>query len=127
MNLFNKLSMKRMPFIFSIYLISWSDNFDDFFSSRYPFDWKTPIGYAVCIFIQLSKIHLIVEVYTSGMVVTIGYCLFVYAFVSDIEEKLLQLNENVVGLDGKKLTARDQTMLMTKFSEIIEFHTEARE
>lgn len=95
--------------------------------SRYPFDWKTPIGYAVCIFIQLSKFYLLIEVYACAMIVTIGFCLFVSAFVSDIEEKLRQFNEDVVALEGKKVTAKEHIMLTTKFSEIIEFHAEAKE
>lgn len=81
----------------------------------------------MCTFIQFSKFIIIIEAYATVMILTIGFCLAVADFVSDLEENLRQLNEDLIGLEDKELTANEHIKLTKKLSEIIEFNIEARE
>lgn len=95
---------------------------------RYPFDWKSPIGFFGCFFIQLSSVYIFVEIYTCAIVLTVGFCSFLADFATDIEQKLLQLNEYVLELKGKKkLTVEERNELKKKMIDIFCFHSEARE
>lgn len=94
---------------------------------RYPFDWKTPFGYAVCVLIQLCSSYAMIEVYNVCLVLTTGMCMLIADFASDIKEKLRQFNKILISLEDGKLTAEDRAILTKKLNEIIEFYSEARQ
>lgn len=48
------------------------------------------------------------------MILTIGFCLAIIDFVSDLEENLRQLNEDSVSLDDKELTENEHIELNKK-------------
>lgn len=48
-------------------------------------------------------------------------------FTCDIKKKLLQLNGMLISLADRKLTAKGYVMITHKLSDIIEFHSEARQ
>lgn len=48
----------------------------------------------------------------------VGFCSLVKAFILDIEENLIQLNEGVV-------ECKQQVKMMEKLFDVIEFHSES--
>lgn len=93
----------------------------------YPFEWKTPMGYAICVVIQLITFTATVKLYASILILTIGVCVFIACFPTDIKEKLQQFNEIVVLSEQAKLNAADRVLLAKKLNDIIEFYSETRE
>lgn len=61
------------------------------------------------------------------MTLTIGFCLLISEFASDIEEKLRQINQDVVIMNDKNPTIDEKFNLTMKLYGIIQFHIEARE
>lgn len=55
------------------------------------------------------------------------YRLLLADFVSDVERKLRQLNENFLDLKGNKLTVDERNKLKKKMIDIFDFYSEARE
>lgn len=127
MNHFNKLFLHR-KYIVNFYIINKRieiiENFKIFIS--YPFDWRTPLGYVACVSIQAVQLITLAEIYVSGIMFTIGVCMQISNFASDIKEKLDQFNRIIISSESE-LTIDDQTILRKRLNEIIEFHAEARE
>lgn len=60
------------------------------------------------------------------LILIVGFCVFVTAFVSDIEESLRQLNSDVIAAhEMKNLTKREQLKMKEKLFDIIAFHSES--
>ena len=69
-----------------------------------------------------------IGVYTSVMSLTIGFCMLIANFGTDIQEKLRQFNRILISSeDNEELSAEDRAILRKKLNEIIAFHAEARE
>lgn len=68
----------------------------------------------MCFFIQISTKLTVVEVYVSAIVLTVGFCLFIVDFPSEIEQNLRQLNK----CDGN---------IEKKLVDIFWFYSEARD
>ena len=129
MSHFNKLFLRRKfklksdHFFLSMCCIIESDLL---FLISYPFNWRTPLGYVACVFIQVVQIIVAAEIYASGNMFTIGACMQIANFAADIKEKLHQFNRIIISSDNE-LTIDDQIILRKRLNEIIEFHSEARE
>lgn len=114
---------------FSSQYFKYASNNNNFFClfESYPFDWQTPLGYTACVFIQSATVYLGPEVYTCTLMLTIGVCMLIGSFASDIKEKLRQLNRILTFSGDKNLTTDDQVLLKKKLNEIIKFYAETRE
>lgn len=66
-------------------------------------------------------------IYAAAVSFTIGFCLFIANFALDLEEKLHQLNQYIISLKDKELSAIERIELKKKFIQIVQFHSEARE
>lgn len=98
-----------------------------FFSyQRYPFDWRTPKGYAACMIDQSIFVYVLVKIYMCSLSSTIGHCVYTASFITDIEENLRELNEEFIGTNFIIMTFRKQREMCRKFTEIIEFYSNAR-
>lgn len=87
--------------------------------SRYPFDWKTPGGYMFCLCIQTGGVLIFIKILLCTLILSIGFCMIMIEFVSDIEANLRHLNRKIVS--KKKIDVKN------KLFDIIEFHSEAIE
>lgn len=97
------------------------------FYVRFPFDWKTPIGYVFCSFIETKIIYVQVLLFSSILALTVGFCLFIASFANDIKEKIHQLNKYIISLEAGNWTTEQRAECKKKIQEIIQFHTKARE
>ena len=62
----------------------------------------------------------------SVLILFVGFCIFVTAFVSDIEESLRPFNSDFTAVRGiKNLNKRKQLKMKGKLFDIIEFHSES--
>lgn len=61
------------------------------------------------------------------MTLTVGFCLFITSFANDIKEKINQFNKYIVSLEETNLTSEQRVVCKEKISQIIQFHTEAKE
>lgn len=95
---------------------------------RYPFEWRTPLGYTTCVFIQISTLFALFELYSIIITLTIGCCMFVIGLVSDLKEKLHQFNVNLLEMCNKKnYNGRDKIELKKNLNMIIQFYADARQ
>lgn len=94
---------------------------------RLPFDWKTPVGYAGCTFIEISIIYAMSEVFSVISALTVGLCYFASSFVSDLEENLFRLEMNMNVAADRSFTAQQIIELKKKLTDFIVFLGEARE
>ena len=76
--------------------------------------------------IQAATIFACGEIFVSVLILVVGFCIFVTAFVADIEESLRQLNSDVIAAHGnKKITKREKVKMKKKLFDIIKFHSES--
>lgn len=85
------------------------------------------MGYIGCILIQAVTIIFLMPVFTTPIILVHGFCLFAMSFVSDHEEQLRQLVEDIIAAQVKKFTFRQQMEMRKKLGEFIVFNGIARE
>lgn len=124
MNPFNKFSQPRKNINFyNEFVFCTLENAQYIF--RLPFEWDTPIGYSLCIMIQIPILYLLADMYIFITLFATTLCIFVTDFVTDIEERLRSLNE--IMLDQKMLIGNKQMEITQKLIDIIQFHSQTRE
>lgn len=89
---------------------------------RFIFDWKTPIGYTLCGIIQALVIFGTAELFICTLLLTIGFCLFIIDFISDVEENLHQFNDHFL-----RAPYPNRVEMKSKLLAIIRFHSKAKE
>lgn len=94
---------------------------------RYPFDWRTPNGYVLCMFIQSVEASVIVLCIAATLPLIVGVCMFAGDFVLDIEHNLHELNEQFVGAKGRPMSFQEIVRTKEKLIDNIQFHSDARE
>lgn len=94
---------------------------------RYPFDWKTPVGYVACLVIQIPSIFILVEVYVDILALFVGFCTFMTDFANDLSENLRKMNEDFNRVINGNSTIIERTDIKSNFMDIIQFHSDARE
>lgn len=58
---------------------------------------------------------------------TLGFCQFVSAFITDIEINIDKLSPNVLACENEKTTAKKEIELKENIGEIFRFYLEAKE
>lgn len=77
--------------------------------------------------IQSATIFAASALFVVTLILVIGICNFGVSFVSDIEENLRNLNDDIVLPTEQKLSLTEWTEIRAKFIEIIQFHADAKE
>lgn len=93
---------------------------------RYPFDWKTPVGYIGCILIQALSFLCAAEAFIAVLVFIIGFCYFMTDFANDFRQNFLELNEYLMKANDN-LIAIDSNEIMKRLTDLIQFHSDAKE
>lgn len=60
---------------------------------RYPFDWRTPIGYIVGYTLQFGAMYFLLNYNVGQVTVPMGACNLLIAFINDAKEKLASLEK----------------------------------
>lgn len=95
---------------------------------RYPFEWRTPIGYIGCVLIQIPTLFVDAEFYVSTLNLIIGCCAFISSLVSDLKEEIRQFNVRLIELKSKKKSSeREVAELKKELNKIIQFYVDSRE
>lgn len=96
---------------------------------RYPFNWKTPLGYITIICYQAAVTYLTASILFYSMIMTVAHCMFVVAFVSDVKNDIRTLNEVIqIEIDEKKrFSATAINKIKKLLSENILFHVNAKQ
>lgn len=89
------------------------------FFFRYPFEWKSPIGYLAAYFCQLTGTFCCNLTSTTVVTLFIGSCWLDSAFIEDITNNLSLLNKSNANNSGDR-TKKDI------FRDIIQFHVDIR-
>lgn len=98
-----------------------------YFCERYPFEWKTPLGYLGCMIIQIPTVFIAAEVFYVASSSLCALCYVVTAFTEDLKRCLRQLNVNLVKSVGKRLNLSERKKLLVIVIDFIEFQSAARE
>lgn len=78
--------------------------------------------------IQSATIFAASALFVVTLILVIGICNFGVSFVSDIEENLRNLNDDIVlSTEQKIVSSIEWTEIRAKFIEIIQFHADAKE
>lgn len=93
----------------------------------FPFDWKTPAGYFVSILLQSIPIFIGAKQFIITLAFTTGFCTFLSAFVSDLEEKLRRFSEAIIRMQSDTVLPNDRIEIKRKIAGIIQFHSDAME
>lgn len=99
----------------------------DLFFHRYPFNWKTSIGYLACWLLQVPPVLATAELFIYTLILAIGFCLFLEDFISDIEENLRELNDDLHRTLDNVSNIDQHFEMKIKLFDIIEFHSEAKQ
>lgn len=91
------------------------------FSFRFPFDWRTPIGYMFATSIQILFFFCVLEVFVTFLIVYVSVCQFAIAFVEDLEESFRKF-ENSVRNCGGQFSDSKQKALYLNLCRIVHFH-----
>lgn len=91
---------------------------------RFPFEWKTPIGYLSYIIIQGINLFATANFLSCTLFLVFGMCSFAIDFVSDIERNFNQISKS---LNTNGLTKSEQRAVEKKLIETCRFHIEVRE
>lgn len=89
--------------------------FHPFFIIRYPFDWRTPIGYIVGYSLQFGAMYFLMNYNVGQVTVPIGTSNLLIAFINDAKNKLANLEK--VNKNGGSLRE-----LKKEVSEFISLH-----
>lgn len=90
-----------------------------------PFNWKTPFGYLMCTCLETVSMFSSAVLFVTILTLTIGFCILADAFVSDLEENLRELQEDL--LITEKMRTKNEIAIKKKVIDFIQFHSEARE
>lgn len=86
-----------------------------------------PIGFFVCILIQVTTFVISMECYVSAQMLTVGFYLIISDFASDLSVKLREINKDLIELEDRKMTTNEEIWLKKKVVEFVRFHSDARE
>lgn len=97
--------------------------------SRFPFDWKTPIGYIVAIIFQSILMCITTMNCTCAILFPIAHCVFLITFCFDLQKELRTLNKIIKSKCGenKKRPTNRYIEIKKQLSKIIQFQCEAKE
>lgn len=92
---------------------------------RYPFDWQTPTGFLVCAATQAATVFARGQLIICTLSLVAGFSMFVSDFVSDMEEVLRDLNND---LTARKMELfRQRNDIKKKFVGFIQLDAQAKE
>lgn len=87
--------------------------------------WQTPVGYVVCILIQITTILAATSIYAVVLIFFIGFCLFMANFGYDLKKtNLYEMNEALAKYQNSTV---ERMEMKKQFKDIIQFHSTARE
>lgn len=81
----------------------------------------------MCYVIQYMNILSSAALFVITLIIVIGICNFSASFITDIEENLRTLNNEIITSKNRKLSLREWVKIKQKFIEIIQFHADAIE
>lgn len=117
---FNRYSLLRKLFILVFFK---NNNIKSLQNQRYPFDWKTPVGYVTCVLIQIITFYAVTSIFVIVLILIIGFCMFLTNFGNDLEENVFEMNK----MTRQSSSAIEETKIKKRFIDIIQFHSDARE
>lgn len=94
-----------------------------FLVMRFPFDWKTPLGYLAVISTQSAQTLITGMQFISVLMLISGFCSFSSDFVSDIEQAVREFNR--IAMQQTSLTIKEEIELKQRLNGIAQFHAEA--
>lgn len=94
-------------------------------SLRFPWNRQTPIGYVAALIMQYAWFIIGVFVIVSILLLFSGICTLFQTFVLDIKQSLQDLNDSMIGAQGR-FTTTDRIILKQQLYNIMEFHSQAK-
>lgn len=94
---------------------------------RLPYDWRPTFTYLGTYFLQGLSLSFFTITFYVTMFLHIGFCLYSFAFVSDLKFSLFELNAEIVSVFKRPETSRNTVKHKQKLYEIIRFHCDAEQ
>lgn len=99
-----------------------------FFFIRFPFEWKTPIGFFFACSMEGFFFTTLFEIAVYPLFIYIGICNYSIAFISDLIANINNIKDKYENSTKRsELTKGEIRELKEKFQDVIKFHTEAVE
>lgn len=93
---------------------------------RFPFACNTPTGYLMCIASEVGSLFTVGEMFTITLVLMSGLCMYATSFVSDIEESLQSVNDDLIAARMENQTPKERIKIKNKFRNVIHFYSTVR-
>lgn len=94
--------------------------------NRWPFDWKTPVGYLVAWFGESIGMIASVLALIPFLSYLFGTCMLLYFIANDITNDLTAFN-STVAIDTNPLNAGNRAKFSRKFCAIVQICSDAKE
>lgn len=89
---------------------------------------KAPIGYLIAGLHEAASVLAAAEMFAITLIMILGFCHFLFDFMSDIEINLSELNDKYISEHHKKsLTSDKRITIIKQLDDTLRFHVEARE
>lgn len=81
----------------------------------------------MCIIIQTITVYAVVILFVSGLILIIGFSMFMTDYANDLKENLFAMNEDLIKITYPNPAIFVRMKIKKRFTEIIQFHSDARE
>lgn len=94
-------------------------NRTEFFSRRFPFDWRNPVGFMIAMTTQYVMFLYGIKVPACVLALSIGSYLYSIALSKDVKGSLFMFKRNIQ-------SKADQSLLLEQLAEFIDLHSNAK-
>lgn len=94
------------------------------FPASVPYNWKSPIGYAITIFLQFSSIFSAVVIFACVLTLFFAFRQFLLALVADLRQNVYSIDQIIRENSSNQNSMRVE--LKERFHEMIQFHADAK-
>lgn len=105
--------------------------FFHFHASSYPYNWRTPSGYLVTLFIVTIKFYYMGTIYLCILCIMAGIGEFLIAFARDFEHNVTMISDEIVQCsklsDQWPIKSNNDKRIKPMLKQLIQFHCDSRQ
>lgn len=93
---------------------------------RMPFNWRTPYGYAIVLFLQIADVSSVLYCATLLFAFFIGSCWLCIVFVKDVANDLDSLN-SVNATNGNASNNNNDRLMTERFFNVVQYYCDVKQ
>lgn len=106
-----------------------TQNYESRLPSRYPYNWRKPIGYFFTMIVTTLKFYNMGTLYLCVLCIMVGFGEFLIAFAADFEHTLNVIDADLLqyGISSGPLTDANRMRIKLMFRNLVKFHCDFRQ